>query len=208
MLKLLNIKIPKDKELVFYLNQENENFANEFIKKNKLQGRYLIGVHPGCNRANEHRRWPKENFAILIDNLTKENKIIFLFAGPDEIKETEWIYKNIKETEKVFLINETNLKNVSALIKKCKMFICTDSGLGHISTALKIPTLAIFGPAQYSRTKPYGEYGGYISLNLSCSPCLKYPFFSTSSRINCINDFRCLKNIKPREVLNKLNNLN
>jgi ADP-heptose:LPS heptosyltransferase len=168
---------------------------------------FLVGIHPGCNKENDYRRWPKEYFVELINDLVTQGRKILLFSGPDEIEETAWIYNNINDKDKIFFVKEKSLKNVGTLIARCKIFICTDSALGHIAAVLRVETLAIFGPAQASRTRPYGKYGHYIFLNLPCSPCLKYPFRSTSSKIKCKGNFECLKEIKVEDVIDKINKI-
>ncbi|RLG13732.1 hypothetical protein DRN69_05110 [Candidatus Pacearchaeota archaeon] len=197
----------EERKLTFSISEEDKKFAEDFLRQNCLENKFLVGIHPGCNKDNKYRRWPKEYFVKLINYLTEKEKNSLLFFGPDEVEEVIWIHNNINDKSKVFLIGEKNLKNVGALIAKCKVFISTDSGLGHGATALRIPTLAIFGPAQVLRTSPYGKYGHYISLNLPCSPCLKYPFHSTSSKIKCNRNFECLRNIKVEDVINKINEI-
>jgi len=209
LLRALNINPKRKKrELLFYVNSEDKEFANEWLKKNKISKKnFLVGIHPGCKKSTRYRRWPKENFVKIINNLIKRKKKMLLFAGPDEIEEVIWMYNQYKEKDRVFLIREKGLKHAAALIAKCRMFICTDSGLGHIATALRVPTLAIFGPAQASRTRPYGKYGHYISSNLPRSSCLKYPFQSTSSKIKCKKNFKYLTNIKVEGVMRRINKI-
>lgn len=204
LLKALDMDPEKeDKELLFSLSKEDKSFVERWIKENKIKEKSIIGIHPGCKRNYEYRRWPKEHFVKLINILSDQKKKIFLFAGPDEIEETNWIYNNSNEKDKIFLIENKSIGQVAALINKCKLFISTDSGLGHIANALKIHSFAIFGPAISSRTRPYGEYGHYISLNLPCSPCLKYPLYSTDDKIKC-KDQKCLSLIKPEDVYEKI----
>jgi len=208
LLKVFGIDSKKEeRELTFYLSEKDKNFAEDFLKVNNLENDFLIGIHPGCNRDNKYRRWPKDCFVELINDLVTQGRKILLFSGPDEIEETAWIYNNIDNKEKVFSVKEKSLKDVGSLIARCKIFICTDSALGHIAAALRVETLAIFGPAQASRTRPYGKYGHYVSLNLSCSPCLKYPFHSTSSKIKCNKDFECLRKIKVEDVIEQINRI-
>jgi len=203
LLDIFGIRIEKEeRKLLFHISDEDKRFAEKFLKENRLEEDFLVGIHPGCKRSTRYRRWPKQRFVELINTLTrKNNNKVLLFAGPDEVEEVKWIYEKVEEDEKIFLVEERSLKKVAALIEKCRIFICTDSGLGHIAATLKVPTFAIFGPSRPSRTRPYGKYGHYISLNLLCSPCLKYPFYSTSSKINCEKNFECLKSLKANKVL-------
>jgi len=205
LLEVFNINPEREARILsFHISDKDKEFAEKFLKKKKLENDFLVGIHPGCSENNKYRRWPSEHFIELIDNLTTQKKKIFLFGSFDEIGELNRIYRQCKERDKIFLIQDKNLKHIAALIAKCKLFICNDSGLGHIAATYKIPVLAIIGPTQPLRTKPYGECGYYLSLNLFCSPCLKYPFRSTTSRIKCKRNFKCLREIKASHVLNKI----
>ena len=200
LLKALNIDPEMEsKELIFSLSKEDEKYAEDWFKKNSLK--QPLGIHPGCDKKQKYRRWPKEYFVELINRLTKNNNIL-LFAGPDEIEEVTWIYNNSSNKNKIFLIKEKNLNYVGALIKRCKLLISSDSGLGHIAAALKVHAFAIFGPAMASRTRPYGKYGHYISLGLP--PTLKYPFYSTSSKVKDEKQESLIK-LKPDLVYEKIN---
>jgi heptosyltransferase-2 len=207
LLRALNINSKKKKrELLFYVNREAKEFATEWFKKNKISKKdFLVGIHPGCKRSTKYRRWPKENFVKIINNLIKRKMKILLFAGPDEIEEVTWIYNQYKEQDNVFLIKEKSLKHAAALIVKCRMFICTDSGLGHIAAALRVPTLAIFGPALPSRTRPYGKYGHYISSTPPYPHYPKYPFQSSSTKINNKKIFLLLTHVKVEDVMKRIN---
>ncbi len=204
----LNIEKPVNPILTFTIAAENKKFASDFIKENKLLNKNICGISIGCNRRYIYRRWPLDYFINLIDRLNRVGISCVLFAGPEEAEETKYIYINVNSTTVNFLILEPDLNNVAALISKCNLFISQDSLLGHIAVSQGANTYAIFGPTNAKRTSPYGLNGNYISLELPCSPCLKYPFGSNNSKIKCVysgNDqYKCLKELKPEMVLNKI----
>ena len=49
LLKLLDLNVPKEKKLFFHTGEENEKWADDFIKKNNLGKKHLIGVHSGSD---------------------------------------------------------------------------------------------------------------------------------------------------------------
>jgi ADP-heptose:LPS heptosyltransferase len=204
LLKLMNIDFKKENiKLFFHLEKKDRLFANRFFIKNKLGGKRVIAIHPGTKKKDAIRRWDKEKFAELINLLLKDKKMrIVLFKGPDEEDVADYIYE--KTGKKAIMAENLNLKKVGALIEKCSVFIGTDSGLGHIAAAFGVKTLVIFGPANPTRTIPYGEHTAYIRAKCPCSPALKYPFWSTSDKIICNNNLQCLKKLYPHEIYEEL----
>ena len=62
-----------------------------------------------------------------------------------------------------------SLRESIALISTCKFALAADSGLGHISVALGIPTVSFFGVGNDIVTAPRGDKNIIIKY---CSPCL------------------------------------
>ncbi len=208
LLQSLGIDISAEpRELLFYTDQEDDQFANQWLSDKKISSDdFIIGIHSGCNKENKFKRWPEQHFVELIKRLSTENKRVLIFSGPDEKQETQSIYDQSKN-KNVFLLQDLSLKRTASIIAHCDIFINTDSGLGHIATAKKVETIALLGPAQLSRIRPFGKYGHYINLNLPCSPCMQYPFETTHSKIECHHSLKCLKKITPDQVINKINEL-
>ena len=89
------------------------------------------------------------------------------------------------------LAGHTSLRELIALLEKCSLVLTNDSGPMHISSALGVPVIALFGSTDATRTGPY-RGGHVIQKQVSCSPCFK--------RV-CPIDFRCMKGIETAEVL-------
>ena len=61
----------------------------------------------------------------------------------------------------------------------------------HLSAALGIPTVSIFGSTEPSLTGPVGEGHTVIRHQVECSPCFLR---------ECPLDFRCMKSVGVDEV--------
>jgi ADP-heptose:LPS heptosyltransferase len=202
LLEAIGAERPSKPELYFFLDEEDDAFGEKYIKDNFIENNVIIGIHVGCNKLQKFRRWPKENFIELINKISFMNKNCIIFAGPDDYDDTKYIYDKLEYKTNVRLIANEKFKRVAAVIKRCTYFICTDSGLGHTAAALGVKTFAIFGPAVWSRTAPYGNKSKYIiAKDISCSPCSRYPFYSSSSKIDCKNQYKCLSAVKVSDVL-------
>ena len=51
---------------------------------------------------------------------------------------------------------KTSVKQAAALIERCDLLVCNDSGLMHAAVAVGTPVVAIYGPTDYRRTAPLG----------------------------------------------------
>ncbi|MDD5638651.1 MAG: glycosyltransferase family 9 protein, partial [Candidatus Pacebacteria bacterium] len=203
----------EERKLTFYISEEDKKFAEDFLKKNHLENDSLVGIHPGAGGAiNKNwqgfsKRWPEENFIKLCDKLIEEKSAkILIFGGPEEIELKNKIRNLSNYKENITLINKS-LKHSAAIIQRCNLFISNDSGLMHIATVFNVPTIGIFGPSDYKRTTPYGENSYIVRKDLPCSPCLKYPFHLTSSKIKCKRNFECLKDITVKDVIDEINEI-
>lgn len=149
----------------------------------------LVGFHPGCNPAqgNFYKRWPAKHFAQLGDQLAETfgAKILIGFGGAEE----KPLYAEIAAAMRhpPLILENTAILNTAALMKQCRLFVAGDSGLMHLATMLKVPTVALFGPIDAARCAPLGKADTVIKADLPCAPCNKYPHYqSGGSYIRCL----------------------
>jgi ADP-heptose:LPS heptosyltransferase len=78
-----------------------------------------------------------------------------------------------------------------ALLSRCDLLVCNNSGPMHIAAALKVSTVSMIGPTVTPLWLPYGENNIVINKALSCSPC---------NRAVC-KEHQCMTSITVDEVL-------
>ena len=78
-----------------------------------------------------------------------------------------------------------SLRESIALISTCKFTLATDSGLGHISAALGIPTISFFGVGKDTETGPKGERSTILKY---CSPCMGDSCKDQNKKRMCIKE--------------------
>ena len=112
--------------------------SNGFIPPAGLvhrQFRKRVAIHP--TSARETRNWPKEKFVKLALHLKEEGyEPVFIPGGPKE-------RENWKDVEKLGfqIAGFANLDLLAAFLYESGYLIGNDSGLGHLASALGIPTL-------------------------------------------------------------------
>ncbi len=177
--------------LCWDLRPEEETYAETWFQSANVSSQdLLIGFHPGCNpsQGNIYKRWPAKYFARLGDKLTEEYGAKILILGSDNERSLKKDLFSFME-HKPLMPEPTTIMNAAALIKRCNLFISNDSGLMHTATAMRVPTVGLFGPSDPSRNAPYGKGHIIVRAELPCMPCNKYPQYQYSgSYVHCVYD--------------------
>jgi len=118
--------------------------------------------------------WPYEKTANLIDLIWEDLRIpVVLTSGPDdsEISYVKNVLSSIKN-DVVDFSGILSLRELGALIRGAKLFFGVDSAPMHISSAVKTPSVVLFGPTSERDWGPWGEGHRVLTLNTySCRPC-------------------------------------
>lgn len=170
LLALEAIGVPvTSKEQNVYTDKIHEDFAENFLIQNNLTDKKLIGII--ISGGWETKKYKADDYITLVRMLEKEfnANIILMWGTEEELSEC----KKIKsETGNTFITPPTGLKYLATLIKKCSAVICNDSGPMHITNALKVPLLAIFGPTNPKLQGPYSEKNlTIVNENIDCLGC-------------------------------------
>lgn len=174
-----------------YISPEEQQVADEFLTNLKIDPNHhnLIGINPGAAYGSA-KCWLPERFRAVAEKLLQDPRVALLFfgdqAGAPLVNE---ICKDLSDRV-VNLAGRTTLRELMALIQKCRVLLTNDSGPMHIAAALKVPLVALFGSTSDVATGPYGG-GTVIHKHVSCSPCYQ--------RV-CPIDFKCMKQISVEEV--------
>ncbi len=121
-----------------------------------------VGIHAGCAKGFEFKRWPLERFAEVAKQILKKNPscTILLFGGPAETEQIKQLSEMIQSSQ-VQIVSE-QLLTTAALIQQCSLFISNDSGLMHIAAAVGVPTIGLFGPTDERLTGPRGPKSAIV----------------------------------------------
>jgi len=147
----LGIYPPSDEPEIF-VDQGTQMWASEFLAAAKIDlKRPLIGLNPGAGAT--YRRWPKEGFA-KVANLLYEvyNAQICITAGTRE-GALPCEAARLMAVDPLIVTGTTTMQ-LAAIIQKCNLFVSNDTGPMHLSTALKTPTVALFGASDPHRWGP------------------------------------------------------
>ncbi len=159
----------------------------------------LIGVCPGgsVNPAEKvvARRWSIERYAELCNELIKLNLQPVIFGSKDDVPVVNELM-NKTNSNCINMCGETTLKQLGALIKKCRVIVTNDSAPIHIAVAVGTPSVSLFGPTFGKARVPPDSRHIAIQSKLECSPCYNNRRFP-----GCKNP-RCMEYISVEEVKN------
>jgi len=207
LLQALGIDVSSVKPaLKIDLLPEDETYADAFLRSNGLEGRFLIGMHPGSSeeRGMIYKRWGPGNFSKLGDILSERfGATILVFGGPEEGELKRHVAAAMRCPSLV--VEGASLRQTASLIGRCKLFISNDSGPMHMAVAMGVPTVGLFGPTDHTRTAPYGDGNVVVRKGLPCSPCWKVQ--DVGIRRRCDRGISCMRDLSVEEVLGHVEDL-
>lgn len=149
-----------------------------------------LGISSAYGPAKD---WSPERYRYLGLELHKKyNAKILLLGMAKDADKARFVMRG---SEHVFinLCGQTDLKEVQILLALCRIFIGNDSGLAHVSAALDVETVVIFGSTLPEFTQPLGSTVNVVYSKLDCSPCFK--------RTCPLGTMACMKDIRVEQVL-------
>jgi ADP-heptose:LPS heptosyltransferase len=102
-------------------------------------GKYVV-IHPGSRGIG--RRWSPENFASLADYCVSKGLKIVITGTNDELPIVENVAEQMK-TRPIIAAGRTSLGAVGFLIKHAYALISNCTGVSHMASALKTPSVVI-----------------------------------------------------------------
>ncbi len=178
-----------------FLNESDRAWAKEYWLGKGVspeERAQTIVLHPGS--GSKKKVWPLEQFVNLARYLQGHFRTrILIVLGPAEGPEVRKIFE-AADLKSLLWAKGLSLVQLASVIEGCRFFIGNDSGVSHLSAALGIPTIAIFGPTDPKVWSPRGRKVAVVRREVPCSPCTQERFFQCQR-------FECLKQIEVEDVL-------
>jgi ADP-heptose:LPS heptosyltransferase len=193
-------EIPYKKEHTgLILNERDLQYADIFLRGNKINKEKLIGIHMGASPRWPSKVWDEENLEEFVIKSKNKGYEILLFGGPQEVKSHRSLIEKLDAKGiHIFRNNPYNTDGqFASLVNSCKTMVCSDSFSLHISIALKRPTIGLFF------STPYHEIESYGYLNVIASPRLKEFFPEKMDQY----DKDLTQSISANQVLEKIENI-
>jgi ADP-heptose:LPS heptosyltransferase len=196
--RLLNVlnyyRIPISQEVVYDLPIPSgvQESAQKILNRYQLTDSHIFGFVPGAKRTiNE---WPLDHFvetAKYLIHRFPESKIV-IFGGVHDSQKGEYIENKLDNNHVINLTGQTSLLELAYLLKHLDLIISNNTGPMHMAALGARKVIAIFSCAElYGKWFPYGNNASVMIKRSDCEGCY----------YTCGNDGRCIKEIKPHDIL-------
>ena len=175
----------------------NKSSAQKLKKKYLSQSKEALILCPGAAKGPS-KQWPAHYFAEIATYYANKNYEIIILGSKADLEISNAIQK-FSNNICVNLCGKTSLNETCDILSLAKIVISNDSGLMHLSAALQIPQVAIYGSTSPKKNPPLNTKSETIYLNMQCSPCEK--------RTCPYHHYDCLTKISPEMVKSKIKTL-
>ena len=157
----------------------------------------VFGLNPGAEYGPA-KRWPVEKFIAAAQEIQRRTNCAWiLFGGKKDVPIANQIESAIRnpQSANLNLAGQTSLRELTSLLKLCRVLLTNDSGPMHVAAALGTPVVVPFGSTSPELTGP-GLPGDtrhrLLKSDAPCSPCFLR---------ECPIDFRCMNGISVERVV-------
>ncbi|HEX9204513.1 MAG TPA: lipopolysaccharide heptosyltransferase II [Candidatus Deferrimicrobiaceae bacterium] len=169
VLKADGVATPDD-HLEAWISPEEGAAAEAFLaERGVAAGERVVAIHPFS--ANQIRAWHEDGFVAVANALQERLGVrILLLGGRRDREMAAGIAEKVRPAP-VSAVGGTDLRQSMALLSKCALLICNDSGIMHLAAALDLPLIALFGPQSPVKFGPWGKRCRVLYKRFPCSPC-------------------------------------
>jgi len=134
--------------------------------------------------------WPLERFSELAARLRDEKGLRTVAVG--SAGEREYLDRMTAADDAVNLAGRSDVGGLMSILRGADLVVGNDSGPVHVSAAMGVPTVSIFGSTSPVWTSPRGPRSTVVTSGADCAPCF---------RRECPEgDTRCMRDITVDEV--------
>lgn len=176
-----------------HIKQSSQQKVAEMLENNDKK---LVVLCPGASFPT--KQWPEEYLAVLGKMLINKHSITLVFhGGPAEKDVCERL---AQETGTISFAGKLNLDESAALAERADVVVVNDTGMLHISEAMKTPVVGIYGPtAKQLGYFPVLAESSVAEVDLPCRPCTKM------GKEQCPEKhFKCMLDLSPSIVYKKV----
>ena len=101
-------------------------------------------IHPGA--AFPARRGPPERWAAVARAEAEAGRPVLVSGGPDEVDLARQVAWRAGLPAAAVCAGRTDLVHLARLVKAVACIACADTGVAHLATALRTPSVILFGP--------------------------------------------------------------
>jgi lipopolysaccharide heptosyltransferase II len=129
-----------------------------------------IAVAPGAKWPM--KRWPRDHYLELCRRLIRDRGLKIILMGDANDRDVTAAIAAAFEEYCIDITGRTSFLETAGYLRACAGFVGNDSGLMHLSEAVGVPVVGLFGPT----VEAFGYYPALsqsktVERDLSCRPC-------------------------------------
>lgn len=109
-------------------------------------------VHPGS--ASPTRRWPTDRWSCVVAQEVAAGRPVVMTGSPAERATCLDIARSAALPKEAVLAGKTNLVQLAGLVSIAARIVSSDTGISHLATALRRPSVTLFGPVSPAEWGP------------------------------------------------------
>lgn len=161
-----------DGGLEMWLSDKDVAQAEAIWQANFEPGQKVVAFNIGASWPT--KRWIDSYFAQCADELLEAGYAVAFFGGPMDTAMVEGCIQQMqhKDNEKIKIFTgKVSLGELGALLKKCALFLTTDSGPMHVGVSQNVPVVTMFGASPVPGFYPYDAKDILLKAPEPCHPC-------------------------------------
>lgn len=111
-----------------------------------------VVIHPGA--TTQARRWPAARFAAVAAALRRRGLPVVVTGSAGEAAICAQVVSRTGFPEAADLCGRLDLDALTGLLSRARLLVCGDTGVAHLGTALRTPSVLLFGPVDPRRWGP------------------------------------------------------
>lgn len=190
LLSSLGVNCYKREPGLFLGDEEREKIKAYLESLDIDDDDFKVCLSPTSRRQS--RRWRARHYAKLGELLMNQyGARIFLLWGPGEEEQVEEVVRSAPG--KFTVIPKFSLREMAALIEVSNLMVANSNGPMHIAEALRIPTIAVYGPNEPGSWSLPAQWSRWISAeSVDCLGC---------GQNVCPRNMECMDQLTPDAVL-------
>jgi len=161
----------------------------------------ILGLCPGAE-FGPSKRWPEHHYANIAERWIANGGDVWIFGSQKDQAVALQIQSLLPEETRHHcktLTSQTSLTEAIDLLAACSAVVSNDSGLMHITAAVKTPLVAVYGSTSPEYTPPLSQNIQIARTDLPCQPCFK--------RECPLSHMKCMIELQPDFVWQALKSL-
>lgn len=187
-LKALGIEVQALQPVV-WVTQQAKDFADRLFHENNLDLNRTIVLFAGA----QHSCRLYEGYGRALSEVCKKNELTIIALGTKEDRQIN--QRNLDQIgiKTINLSGKTSILESAAILKRCRLAVGAETGLAHISCAVRTPNVILLGGGHFGRFMPYSPLTSTACMPLDCYGC-------NWGTCNC-QGRHCVKDVAPEVIV-------